>query len=231
MRRIWPYVAGVVFTAIAGAIATCLVKLFWEQISTWLLNYFQSNRRRPPARTLLPVRTGDPENGERSDQPTVQNTSGGNAGDIMIFARDLQIEHSDNPKFPEVEEIVELVQDYWLEINARINLNQLSPGTNYAAYLIFKTTARSEGLSTEQNASVSLDRFRKLVCLKPSVEKPPNEGTRLPVERPDGWMELELGRLCCNESTDQEAVVCLMETDDYNKKTGLIVLGVQVRPI
>jgi Phloem protein 2 len=52
------------------------------------------------------------------------------------------------------------------------------------------------------------------------------------VKRLDGWMELELGHIYCDDGTrDTEVAVSLMETDDENEKGGLIVAGIEVRPI
>ncbi|KAJ3704690.1 hypothetical protein LUZ61_008395 [Rhynchospora tenuis] len=158
----------------------------------------------------------------------------------MFTARSLDIIHSDNTEYwiwvrtndSRFTEVAELLKVWWLDIKARIKLNELLPKTKYTARLIFKTLPSSTGLDTFQEASVSMGTFKqkKNVCISPSVAVP-NVG--LPVRRSDGWMELELGQFYCdnNITGDREVVVGLMETDNYNMKTGLIVGGLEVRPI
>jgi Phloem protein 2 len=130
--------------------------------------------------------------------------------------------------------VAELLKVWWLEITARIRFDELLPETNYAAHLIFKTTPNSRGLDAFQVAMVSSGslQWKKVVCLKPRVMRSRNKTIGLPVKRLDGWMELELGRIYCDDGTrDTEVAVSLMETDDENEKGGLIVAGIEVRPI
>ncbi|KAJ1700314.1 hypothetical protein LUZ63_000093 [Rhynchospora breviuscula] len=159
----------------------------------------------------------------------------------MFTARSLDIIHSDNteywiwvrPNDSRFTEVAELLKVWWLDIKARIKLKELLPKTKYTACLIFKTLPRSIGLDAFQEASISMGSLKqkKIVCLSPRVAVPLNVG--LPVRRSDGWMELELGQFYCDDNinADQEVVVGLMETDNYNMKTGLIVGGLEVRPI
>ncbi|KAJ4781880.1 F-box protein PP2-B11 [Rhynchospora pubera] len=201
--------------AILGAIAGLFITSFVGDISSrimsrlidTLLNYFRSNR-----------------------------------GSRMFIARSLYINHSNNRenwkwvrqrdlRFPEV---AELSKDRSLDIKARIKLNELAPETNYSAHLIFKTTASPRHLDTCQEASVSLGtlQWKKVVCIKPRVTRSRNKSIGLPIERPDGWMELQLGQFYCDDSTgDREVEVCLMENNQDSEKSGFIVAGVEVRPI
>ncbi|KAJ4781881.1 F-box protein PP2-B11 [Rhynchospora pubera] len=163
------------------------------------------------------------------------------SGNKMFTARYLHIEHSNqrenwswvrhsDQRFPEVAELLKV---WWLEIKARISFSELSPETNYTAHLIYKTAESSTGLDTFQEATVSFGtlQWKKVVCLKPRVARPRNKCIGLPKERPDGWMELELGQFYCDDGTgDREVEVCLMETNDDVKKSGLTVAGLEVRP-
>ncbi|KAJ4801950.1 F-box family protein-like [Rhynchospora pubera] len=160
----------------------------------------------------------------------------------MFTARSLDIIHSDNAEYwiwahsndSRFTEVAELLKVWWLDIKVRIKLNELLPKTKYTARLIFKTAPTSMGLDAFQEASVSMGSLKQknVVCISPRVAVPPNVG--LPVRRSDGWMELELGQFYCdvdNITGDREVVVGLMETDNNNMKTGLIVGGLEVRPI
>lgn len=126
---------------------------------------------------------------------------------------------------------------WWLDITARIKFGEILPETNYAAHLIFKITPNSSGLDTFQEAFVSVGslQWKKVVCLKPRLARSSNKCIGWPVERSDGWMELELelGQFYCDNGTgtgNQEVVVSLKDTDDDNKKCGLIVAGIELRP-
>lgn len=130
--------------------------------------------------------------------------------------------------------VAELSKVWWLEIKATINFRTLSANTKYGAYLIYKTTPDSVGLHVLQEASVSVGSIqeKKNVCLKESRRAPRNRNVvGLPVEK-DGWMELELGQFeCDNVTDDKKAEISIMETDGHNEKRGLIVAGIEIRPI
>ncbi|XP_078150711.1 F-box protein PP2-B10-like [Carex rostrata] len=159
----------------------------------------------------------------------------------MIFARDLKIEHSEkyenwqwinDPRATRFTEVAELLEVWWFSIKARRCFLGLSPNTKYGVYLIFRTRQDSEGLDAIQKASVSVGRkgSTKYVCLKPPTATPPGIG--LPVKMSDGWMELELGQFECDIVTgDKDAVISIEETKTDNRKTGLIVAGIEIRPI
>ncbi|XP_078150772.1 F-box protein PP2-B10-like [Carex rostrata] len=88
-----------------------------------------------------------------------------------------------------------------LEVKATIYFQELLPETNYAVYLIFKTTPDSEGLDLMQNALVYMDEceWTRDVCVNPTVLRPLRRCNVYPVNRlTDGWMELELGQFYCD---------------------------------
>ncbi|RLM79353.1 putative F-box protein PP2-B12 [Panicum miliaceum] len=74
---------------------------------------------------------------------------------LMLSARALSIVWGDDPtcwiwtaslpgsRFPEVAELVDVC---WLEISGKLSLSLLSPGTTYAAYLVFAIADESYGL-------------------------------------------------------------------------------------
>ena len=148
----------------------------------------------------------------------------------------------------------------WLEIHGKIESRMLSPKTNYAAYLIFKLDEASRGLSAPvQEASVSVGGheskhivrvqpedaerprvpavyrrfFRRMVNFvssEESVSALSSAETRLPTSRADGWMEVEMGEFFNENGEDGEVDLCLMEVKGGHWKSGLTVLGIEVRP-
>ena len=57
------------------------------------------------------------------------------------------------------------------------------------------------------------------------------EGTEgISNERKDGWMEIELGEFFSGEA-NEEVKMSLMEVKGYQLKGGIIIEGIEVRPI
>ena len=52
---------------------------------------------------------------------------------------------------------------------------------------------------------------------------------RIPSEREDGWMEIELGEFFSGESYE-EVKMSFMEVKGYQSKGGLILEGIEIRP-
>ncbi|XP_078150769.1 F-box protein PP2-B11-like [Carex rostrata] len=158
----------------------------------------------------------------------------------MVLARALEIEHSDDgnkwmwvpQQDSRFEEVVGLLKVHWLEIQETISFIRITAETTYAAYLIFKTTPNSICLDTLQEASVSVGdlQLKKDVCIKPRVPNPRNKCNAFPINRSDGWMELELGQFYC-DGHGGEVVVSLRDINIKNEKNGLIVAAIEVRPI
>lgn len=53
---------------------------------------------------------------------------------------------------------------------------------------------------------------------------------QFPNEREDGWMEIKLGEFFTGED-DEEVKMSLMEVKGYQLKGGLVIEGIEVRPI
>ncbi|KAL2231149.1 putative F-box protein PP2-B12 [Sesamum indicum] len=102
---------------------------------------------------------------------------------FMLAARELSIVWADTPqywqwisfpqsRFPEVAELLDVC---WFDIRAKIDINLLSPGTNYAAYLVFTCTSRFYGFDLEPAKSqVSIhghEAQKRTVCLDPEREQ------------------------------------------------------------
>lgn len=155
--------------------------------------------------------------------------------------------------------MAELRTTHWLEINGKIKTEILSPNTTYGAYLIMKIYDRAYGLDpipSEISVAVG-DQICKIgtaylrrrgdhgkkkqqmeslfytnrseMLRKRSVTDHQGDG-RLPNERGDGWMEIELGDFFNGEASDQEVKMSLMEIKGYQLKGGLVIEGIEVRP-
>ncbi|CAN1219741.1 F-box protein PP2-B15 [Linum perenne] len=162
----------------------------------------------------------------------------------ILSARDLSITWSSESMYwawtsvPEsrFSEVAMLRTMSWLEIEGKIRAKMLTPNTKYGAYLLIQITDRSYGLdsmpsvvSVNVNGVCSSSSTTYLRHKKNSqVEMMEREG-RLPVEREDGWLEVEIGEFFSGES-DEEVRMCLKEVKGYHLKGGLVVEGIEVRP-
>ncbi|XP_078150742.1 uncharacterized protein LOC144546079 [Carex rostrata] len=204
-----------------------------SRIISWIIDHFPSSRGQMNGVRL---------NSHQSSKG--QMNTGQNLVVQMLIAKDLQIKHVDglNPgeknkywkcvslRESRFVEALEALQVWVLRVEAKIKLDQLSPETNYAAHLIFKTKPNSKGLHEYQRALIYSDGYRweKNVCISPGVVRPGNKCNVYPVKRSDGWMEIELGQFYCDGDAS-EVGVCLEEANTNNKKTGLIISGIEAQ--
>ncbi|XAR52661.1 hypothetical protein NMG60_11020843 [Bertholletia excelsa] len=174
----------------------------------------------------------------------------------MLSARSLSITWSSNSLYwcwkpfarSRFGEAAELVTVSWLEIRGKLNTRLLSPRTAYAAYLIADVADRAYGLdSLPSEVSVEVGgkrRSRGSVYLRrggpsrrdSSVDtvrmRKRVEAERVLRDREDGWLEIELGEFYCDiDGGDEEVTMSLKEVKGEHLKGGLIVKGIEVRPI
>ncbi|KAG9446918.1 hypothetical protein H6P81_013046 [Aristolochia fimbriata] len=150
--------------------------------------------------------------------------------------------------------VAELLMVCWLEISGKFDSRLLSPKTTYVAYLVAKIHPEGYGLDhapaelcVKLGDQLSVHPARLKL---PSIPRrrppgplsrltlwrsayfeenfPPN--ARIPLERGDGWMELELGEFYNDEGNDGEVELSLMEVKGGDWKRGLIVDGIEIRP-
>ncbi|XP_021736503.1 putative F-box protein PP2-B12 [Chenopodium quinoa] len=169
----------------------------------------------------------------------------------MLGARALMITWGGTPQYwswsavPESRfpEATVLKNVCWLDIKGKMHTKVLSPKTTYGAYFVFKmdvdnhqgfedtpvnvsiSEVTEEGLPTQHYTVV----VKQFYLEAPSVRRP----EELPVTRGDGWMEIEMGRYQVGADADQGVVLemSLREVEELNWKRGLIVHGIELRPL
>ncbi|CAL4979922.1 unnamed protein product [Urochloa decumbens] len=161
----------------------------------------------------------------------------------MLSSRSLQITWGETPghwkwiALPESRfaECAELLNVYWLTVIGEIPTVDLTPGTRYAVYLVYKLTMGAIGLKGVQMASIRL--YGEItVCINRVSVDPAARGmaggVAYPVTRGDGWMELKLAEFATDETLLGEKVVIVdfREVNDHVKKSGLIIEGMEFRP-
>ncbi|KAF5206045.1 F-box protein pp2-b15 [Thalictrum thalictroides] len=150
-------------------------------------------------------------------------------------------------------EAVELRTISWLEIMGKINAGMLSSKTTYIAYLVFKIADRAYGLDSipsetlvqvgnqaacagttylghQNSQKQKLEQLyfsNRMQVLKSRVKE---GNAKVPKDRKDGWMEIELGEFFIDNGDEGEVKMSLMEIKGSHLKGGLIVEGIEVRP-
>ncbi|KAL3631660.1 hypothetical protein CASFOL_024644 [Castilleja foliolosa] len=182
----------------------------------------------------------------------------------MLAARELVIEWGDSSQYwkwitlPEsrFSEVAELLNVCWFEIRGKIKSEMLSPGTNYAAYLVYTWKFTAYGFEEQgakaffvhksEKRSVSLytdGAQRQRIQFVPrglsglfshrtdriQQEATMETNSEYPKQRSDGWMEVKLGEYFVKEDGG-DLEVCLVEVNDGNWKSGLIIQGIEIRP-
>lgn len=108
----------------------------------------------------------------------------------------------------------------------------LSPKTTYVAYLVFRFTRNSGGLSVPAKTIVSFSGIRNEtsnVYLQ-QPQGPLQDNYVFPYTRKDGWMEIVLGEFYYDEGDDGQVEMGFQEITNLNWKSGLIVEGIELRP-
>ncbi|KAK3416191.1 hypothetical protein EUGRSUZ_H02040 [Eucalyptus grandis] len=178
---------------------------------------------------------------------------------IMLSARALSITWGDTPRYwswnhspiSRFAEVAELIRVCWLEIRGTISSCMLSPGTLYAAYLVFDAST-SEGFELrpievgagfagaevgKQERAAYVSRamtarfgFQGRSPWFASAWLELCENGNFPKERRDGWSEIELGEFLTKDGEDGEVEMLFKETNGGNWKSGLVVEGIEIRP-
>ncbi|XP_058752560.1 putative F-box protein PP2-B12 [Vicia villosa] len=164
----------------------------------------------------------------------------------MLAARSLSIAWVDDGRYWEwismpnsrFRKVAKLHIVCWLDIRGMINMRDLSPNTQYAAYLVFNLINASGFHNPNSPVEISVDveggcRSTKNVYLDPTVEDRSHNrevGLQQTSVRNDGWLEIEIGEFFNPGLEDEEVQMNVKETNDYSSKMGLFVEGIEVRP-
>ncbi|CAL5010051.1 unnamed protein product [Urochloa decumbens] len=141
-------------------------------------------------------------------------------------------------------EVAELVDCTCLDIYGTLPSSSLTPATTYAAYFVYGAAAAAaeggaggghRGLSyPDQETAVSVG--GRVVDSHDVCLLPPDGGAagvrRRPRRREDGWWEMEMGRLVISGGeTEEQEVTASFEVLGWHPKRGLLVEGIEFRPV
>ncbi|CAA0816688.1 F-box protein PP2-B11 [Striga hermonthica] len=152
---------------------------------------------------------------------------------IMIGARELQISWKGCWDFTSHAksrflEVAKLRSPSWIHIQGKLKTEMLSENTNYAAYLVF-WLEKMDGLRSSDTVVRILNDKSKHKQHNEHFES--REAGKIARTRKDGWMEMEMGNFH-NESGDYGTVEAwLIEIHNPHSKSGLVVEGIEFRPV
>lgn len=124
-----------------------------------------------------------------------------------------------------------------LDIRGKIGTRELSSRTNYAAYLVFKVSERYHGLESinamvrfvdQENEDEAEERAATVIL---AARAPRNLKGRLPEKRIDGWLQVEIGKFYNGDDDDGDVEARLLDSRPFHAKCGLIIEGIEFRPI
>lgn len=139
----------------------------------------------------------------------------------------------DDKRFPECAELIKV---YFLAVIGEILTADLSPGTTYAVYLVYKLASDAAGLNGAQTSLVRLYGERTVATSSVSVSpaaRAAAAGMVRPVARHDGWMELKLAEFAPDDKllvNERAVIVDFREENIRVQKRGLIIEGMEFRP-
>ncbi|MFS7928170.1 putative phloem protein [Helianthus anomalus] len=138
--------------------------------------------------------------------------------------------------------------DYWkLYINYEIHYQLLSSQITYAVYLICKLRKDQSGFEAPMDVGIPTINRSWCICLvtpqTPVIRPNANQNTHnpinktrikgLPQQRNDGWVEVQIWEFQTAATNDVIPTHLILTTcgDIYKKYSGLIIDGIELRPI
>ncbi|GFP92866.1 putative F-box protein pp2-b2 [Phtheirospermum japonicum] len=125
-------------------------------------------------------------------------------------------------------EVAKLRSISWIHIQGKINTQILSKTTTYAAYLVF-WLERMDGLRSSNTVVRFLNDKSENDTRNEHFEA--RETGKIARNRRDGWMEIEMGKFYSGSGDDGEVEAWLVEINNPHSKSGLVVEGVEFRPV
>ncbi|PWA79805.1 protein kinase-like domain, Phloem protein 2-like protein [Artemisia annua] len=133
------------------------------------------------------------------------------------------------------QEVIELLPQQVFHLKCTIKSQMLSPVTEYVCYLVFKLSEKCQGLHCPVKVQ---DVYHKenneaefVYFITPSPSNI-NDITRVPKQREDGWMEIQVWKFnSTHEFKDNSLSINMKFTSHEGIMSGLIVCGLEFRPM
>ncbi|KAG8369683.1 hypothetical protein BUALT_Bualt14G0039300 [Buddleja alternifolia] len=116
----------------------------------------------------------------------------------------------------------------WIHIQGKIKTQLLSKNTTYAAYLVF-WLGQMDGLKSSNTVIRFINDHAKDSTNNEHYES--RATGKIAHKRGDGWMEIEMGKFYNGCGDDGEVEAWLIEVNSPHVKSGLVVEGIEFRPV
>ncbi|GKE41721.1 kinase-like domain, phloem protein 2-like protein, partial [Tanacetum coccineum] len=157
---------------------------------------------------------------------------------LMVSAEASLYQFSDANNFTSISsaqsrfrEVIELLPQQIFKIRCTIESQMLSPDIEYVCYLVFKLSKNCQGLCCPVKVRDVLHQENNeaefIYFITPSVMNI-HEITRFPIQREDGWMEIQLWKF---KSTREPLSINMKFTSLEGIMAGLIVCALEFRPM
>ncbi|GJT68607.1 kinase-like domain, phloem protein 2-like protein, partial [Tanacetum coccineum] len=133
------------------------------------------------------------------------------------------------------QEVIELLPQQVFHLKCMIKSQMLSPVTEYVCYLVFKLSEKCQGLHSPVEVQDVLHKENNEAEFVYFITPSPlntNDITRVPKQREDGWMEIQLWKFnSTHEFKDDSLSMNMKFTTHQGTMSGLIVCGLEFRPM
>nr|GFA36716.1 protein kinase-like domain, phloem protein 2-like protein [Tanacetum cinerariifolium] len=133
------------------------------------------------------------------------------------------------------QEVLELLPQQVFYVNCTIRTQMLSPDTEYVCYLVFKVSEEYQGLRNPVRVRDLLHQENNEAEFVYFINPSPlniNDITRVPQEREDGWMEIQVWKFYSTyEFKDDSLSMNMKFTSHEGTMSGLIICGLECRPM
>ncbi|GJW52741.1 kinase-like domain, phloem protein 2-like protein [Tanacetum coccineum] len=134
------------------------------------------------------------------------------------------------------QEVMELLPQPVFYLKCTVKSQMLSLGTEYACYLLFKLSEENQGMHNPVKVRDILHQENKeaeffVYFITPS-QLNIHDFTRVPKQREDGWMEIQVWRFnSTHEFKDDSLSIDMKFTSHEGTMSGLIICGLEFRPL
>ncbi|PWA53497.1 protein kinase-like domain, Phloem protein 2-like protein [Artemisia annua] len=133
------------------------------------------------------------------------------------------------------QEVIELLPQQVFHLNCMIKSQMLSQDTEYVCYLVFKLSENCQGLHCPVKVRDVLHKENNEAEFVYFITPSPlniNGITRVPKQREDGWMEIQLWKFnSTHEFKDDSLSIDMKFTSHEGTMSGLIICGLEFRPV
>ncbi|KAL7618477.1 hypothetical protein Lser_V15G01736 [Lactuca serriola] len=157
------------------------------------------------------------------------------AKEVLYQSFDVKLFNSTPSAQSRFQDVIELARQQVFHIKCKIEGQRLSPDTEYTCYLVFKLSEKCHGLHCPVIVRDLLKRKNKkkrIVYFRSPNPCNVNDIDQVPVEREDGWMEVNVWRFNSSNEIQDDCVSINLKLISYEgTMSGLIISGLEFQPL